>query len=82
MDGRHEVKHYISLGDYYALRSRLRAVLRVDAHAGPDGHYQIRSLYFDTPDDRALREKLDGSEKYGWSLYTVRGVGYKFSTND
>ena len=31
---------------------------------------------------KRLREKLEGSEKYGWSLYTVRGVGYKFSTND
>ncbi len=60
MEGRHEIKHQISLADYYALRSRLRAVLRVDSHAGPDGTYQIRSLYFDTPDDRALREKLDG----------------------
>ena len=29
---------------------------------------------------KRLREKLEGSEKYGWSLYTVRGVGYKFST--
>ena len=24
--------------------------------------------------------KLTDSEKYGWSLYTVRGVGYKFAT--
>ena len=30
---------------------------------------------------KRLREKLTDSEKYGWSLYTVRGVGYKFSTN-
>ena len=29
---------------------------------------------------KRLREKLPGSEKYGWSLYTVRGVGYKFAT--
>jgi len=29
---------------------------------------------------KRLREKLPDSEKYGWSLYTVRGVGYKFST--
>ena len=28
---------------------------------------------------KRLREKLPESEKYGWSLYTVRGVGYKFS---
>ncbi len=27
---------------------------------------------------KRLREKLQGSEKYGWSIHTVRGVGYKF----
>ena len=31
---------------------------------------------------KRLREKLTGSEKYGWSLYTVRGVGYKFATGN
>ena len=30
---------------------------------------------------KRLREKLADNEKYGWSLYTVRGVGYKFSTD-
>jgi DNA-binding response OmpR family regulator len=30
---------------------------------------------------KRLREKLVDSEKYGWSLYTVRGVGYKFATD-
>ena len=30
---------------------------------------------------KRLREKLADSGKYGWSLYTVRGVGYKFSTD-
>ena len=31
---------------------------------------------------KRLREKLPDSEKYGWSLHTVRGIGYKFSTKD
>ena len=30
---------------------------------------------------KRLREKLADSEKYGWSLYTVRGIGYKFATD-
>ena len=30
---------------------------------------------------KRLREKLADSEKYGWSLYTVRGVWYNFSTD-
>ncbi len=57
---RHEYKFRLSPGDYISLRSRLRAVLPHDAHAGPSGEYFIRSVYFDNADDKALREKLDG----------------------
>ena len=28
---------------------------------------------------KRVREKLPDSEKYGWTIHTVRGVGYKFS---
>lgn len=59
MDFRHEWKHEISYLDLLSVRQRLRAVAQPDPHA-VDGRYQIRSLYFDTPSDRALREKLDG----------------------
>ena len=59
MDFRHEWKHEISYLDLLTLRQRLRAVAQADPHA-VDGKYLIRSLYFDTPSDRALREKLDG----------------------
>ena len=34
--------------------------LRRDPHAGPDGSYFIRSLYFDDSDHTAYREKVDG----------------------
>lgn len=61
-DFRHEWKHEISFSDRLALRARLQAVCRPDGHA-VDGWYFIRSLYFDTPKDRALREKLDGVAK-------------------
>ncbi len=30
---------------------------------------------------KRLREKLTDSEKYGWTIYTVRGIGYKFATD-
>ena len=43
----------------FILRQRLGAVMQPDENA-VDGKYFIRSLYFDTPDDTALREKLDG----------------------
>ena len=59
MDFRHEWKHEINYGDLLSVRQRLRAVARCDEHA-VNGRYTIRSLYFDTPGDRALREKLDG----------------------
>lgn len=59
MDFRHEWKIEINTADLLALRSRLRVLMEPDAHA-VDGRYQIRSLYFDSPTDRALREKIDG----------------------
>lgn len=59
---RHEWKHEIDPGDRAALRARLRAVCRPDPHA-PEGRYLIRSLYFDTPTDKVLREKLDGLDR-------------------
>ena len=71
MQFRHEVKHEISNHDMLILRQRLRAVMKPDAHA-VNGRYEIRSLYFDSLDDKALREKLDGvnvREKYRIRLY-------------
>lgn len=59
MDFRHEWKIEISAADLLALRSRLRVLMEPDEHA-VNGRYLIRSLYFDTPTDKALREKLDG----------------------
>ena len=57
---RHELKYPIGPADYLAIRQRLRPVMRPDEHAGPDGRYVIRSIYFDTIDDKALREKVAG----------------------
>lgn len=62
MDYRHEWKHVISYTDMLVLRQRLKAIMQVDRNA-VDGKYFIRSLYFDTPTDTALREKLDGVSK-------------------
>ena len=71
MQFRHEVKHEISNHDMLILRQRLRAVMQPDSHA-VNGKYEIRSLYFDNLEDKALREKLDGvkiREKYRIRLY-------------
>ncbi len=63
MNGRHELKHYISVSDYVQLRSRLRVVAKLDKNAGPDGGYKIRSLYFDNYSDKAVVEKLAGQSR-------------------
>lgn len=95
MQYRNEVKHLISPGDRAALCATLRAVARLDPHAGDKGYYTIRSLYFDNLQDKALREKLDGvnrREKFRIRYYDgdtsvihlekkvkCSGLGYKLS---
>ena len=62
MDYRHEWKHELNYLDVISLRARLQAVMEPDPNA-IDGKYMIRSLYFDTLRDKALREKIDGVNK-------------------
>lgn len=63
MDFRHEYKHRINFSDILGLRTRLSAVAKHDPHAGADGTYFVKSLYFDNFMDKALREKVDGVNK-------------------
>ena len=57
---RHELKHRINLREDLVLSQRLRKLFPHDKNAGPGGTYRVTSLYFDTPYDSALREKIDG----------------------
>ena len=57
---RHELKFEVDRGQYMIIRQRLRAVCEPDPHAGDDGTYLIRSIYFDNADDKALAEKVNG----------------------
>jgi len=69
---RHELKHVVTMADALVIKSRLSCVLRTDQNAGPDGRYHIRSLYFDTPEDKALTEKMEGlpiKEKFRLRFY-------------
>lgn len=59
MQYRHELKHDITTSDMIAIRQRMRAIAESDSHA-INGQYLIRSLYFDTPTDKALFEKQNG----------------------
>lgn len=65
MNGRYrnELKYSIDYADYLALRHRIRPIMKTDAHAGADGRYTIRSIYFDNISDKVLREKVDGVAK-------------------
>lgn len=59
---RNEWKHEINISDEFTLRQRLRAVMKQDPRAsGPK--YFIRSLYFDTPENKAYWEKINGVNK-------------------
>lgn len=69
---RNELKHIVTAADALVISSRLSCLLTRDQHAGPDGKYHIRSLYFDTLEDKALLEKLDGlpfKEKFRIRFY-------------
>lgn len=57
---RHELKHRINLREDLVLSQRLRKLFERDSHCGTDGSYRVTSLYFDTPYDDALRDKLSG----------------------
>lgn len=72
---RHELKYLINEGDRALLCRRLDVVLHRDRHAGPDGKYKIRSLYFDDYWNTAYEEKLMGvsdRKKYRIRFYNDR----------
>lgn len=57
---RHELKYSINQADDQVVASRLRHLFKHDEFATADGTYRVSSLYFDTPYDKALRQKIDG----------------------
>ena len=60
---RHELKFFINLSDYYALKNRIKHIASLDKNANSNGIYNIRSLYFDNFNDKALMEKINGYSK-------------------
>ena len=57
---RHEIKHSINRIDAAELSHRLGKLFDHDVNADSHGVYRVSSLYFDTPYDNALRQKVDG----------------------
>ncbi len=69
---RHEYKYYLNFMQYRILSRKLKAVLKMDSHAGPDGRYHIRSLYFDDFRNTAYFDKMAGvptRKKYRMRIY-------------
>ncbi len=60
---RYEKKYAIPQYEVALLESLLRNVLSVDVHAREDTGYCVRSLYFDTPENKDFYEKIDGMEQ-------------------
>lgn len=60
MKERHEYKFLISRDLAWLLRQQLPRLLQRDSHAGKDGSYTIRSLYFDDLAFSAFHDKLSG----------------------
>ncbi|MCF0228784.1 MAG: polyphosphate polymerase domain-containing protein [Parasporobacterium sp.] len=74
---RHEQKYMVSPAEYMSIRQRIRTLMKPDEHAGTDGRYTIRSIYFDNAEDKALREKTDGIQKR--EKYRIRYYNDDFS---
>lgn len=69
---RHEFKYICSYGQLRMLQVRLTGLISPDPHAGKDGVYNIRSLYFDDYYDRCLKENEAGTdprEKFRIRIY-------------
>jgi len=76
MQLRHEIKYFISYGEYLVLRDKLMAAMPMDDHAIRNLRgYHIRSLYFDDINNSAMWEKMDGvqdRQKYRIRIYNLQ----------
>ena len=71
---RHEYKFLIDERQKARLYYRLQNLIPLDAHAGTEGHYWIRSVYFDDYRDSCFYQNEDGINeraKYRIRIYNV-----------
>lgn len=69
---RHEQKYLIIGAQLEMLKNRVNHLMDVDRHAGADGSYSIRSLYFDDYENRCFYENENGTdprEKFRIRIY-------------
>ena len=72
MKYRHELKYQITDAQKVMLKTRIRSLIPLDSHAGPDGAYSIRSLYFDDYYNTCYYENENGTdprEKFRIRIY-------------
>lgn len=79
---RRELKFYISYKEYLILSNLLKKILKHDKYNKEDkGGYFVRSLYFDTIDNKEFEDKMAGVEnrsKYRLRIYDVNDPLVKF----
>ena len=69
---RQELKYPLGRGEYAAIRARCDQVMQRDPHVGPEGYYDITSLYFDDLADSSLMQNYSGvyhREKFRIRMY-------------
>ncbi|MFJ8065527.1 polyphosphate polymerase domain-containing protein [Psychrobacillus sp. NPDC096426] len=69
---RHEMKYYVNVFDYLALRQKVSTLLTLDTNSINEDGYGIRSLYFDGIHNHSLYDKNNGvfnREKYRIRIY-------------
>ncbi len=69
---RHEYKYICDAMQRAVLKTRVAGIMKRDPHAGADGSYRIRSLYFDDLGDRCYYENESGigeRDKYRIRIY-------------
>ena len=69
---RQELKFLCAERELRAIENRIRGLCKKDSHADATGTYAIRSLYFDTYDDRCYVENkmgIDRRKKYRVRIY-------------
>ena len=69
---RHEYKYLCSQDTLLVAGARLASLMKPDPHAGADGSYLVRSVYFDDPENRNYYENEDGEDpraKYRLRIY-------------
>ena len=67
---RNELKYLCSEQQLRLLEVRIRHLCKPDPHAGPDGRYTVRSVYFDDYQDTCYYDNEDGVNN--WEKFRIR----------